>query len=224
MIDLLEGCRQAGGNGEGSPGCTMSGENWGAIQTLGRFHEQLERTDKQGRGNAHEEVAWRKQWHDMGTVIEAEHQLVQSMLNPQHSLCWGFKEIRYGRAPLERETLGKDVTFLSSLCGNPKVILHSRRNVTDEFPSQVLKGRPEQQHISVRQHRCFDMFTNLSSSSAVPGCQQSTKMTTTVFRHYLDDYLEGNENFEKLWKEYLGCTSPLPLPQGNRLRPEKGNG
>lgn len=235
MLNLIEECRI------GNSTCRISGENWGSIQELGRFHESLIRTDKQWRGNDHEREAWKKQWSNVSNVIQVEHQLIKSMLNPpddpdhdasssSSSSCWGFKEIRYGRYDSSRKTLNRDVEFLQGLCEHPKIIFHTRRNVSQTFASQVLRQRPQEQQASILQHRCFDTFTKTNTTSEkMPECVsmnnkvKAASSDMSVFRFYLDDYLEGNSNYEKLWKDFLGCRSPMPPPRGNELRPTNNN-
>jgi len=198
MVEVLSQCSIAHSNR-----CTISGENHGALRSLTEFHSRVVRTNKQRTNNIHAEAAWRK-FFNQTHVEQATKDLVATMLNPNMSPCWGFKEIRYGREATIG-TFSNDIEFLSSLCKNPKFILHSRKDATKEFNSTVLKNRWEQHKQSVQQHSCFDSYVGLSKSNICVAKED----TPLVFRHYLEDYLEENDNFRALWK-YLGCTNKSP--------------
>jgi len=199
IVEVLSQCSIAHSNR-----CTISGENYGALQSLTGFHSRVVRTNKwQLTNNIHAEAAWRN-FFNQTHVEQATKDLVATMLNPNMSPCWGFKEIRYGRGPTI-ETFSNDIEFLSSLCKNPKFILHSRNDATKEFNSTVLKNRWGQHQLFVQQHSCFDAYVGLSKSNICVAKED----TPLVFRHYLEDYLEENDNFRALWK-YLGCTNKSP--------------
>ena len=185
MVNLLQNC---------IPGCQISGENHGAIQSLRGFYQQVVQTNDQPRPSKHAEEAWKK-YFKLLDVQEATKSLATTMLNPNKSQCWGFKEIRYGRDN-QRLQLGQDIKFLSSLCPNPKIILHTKRNPVLEFNSTVLLGRPHQHELSKLQHQSFDSYVEKEDKPA------------KVFRHYLEDYLERNTSFQQLW-DYLECSLPV---------------
>lgn len=189
--------------------CAVSGENYDAVGALGVFHDKVLRTEKEKRDDEHDEAAWRK-FFQYELVTHLEHELVAGMLNPNNNGCWGFKEIRFGRGGDRMPRLTQDVAYLASLCENPKIILHTRRSVEKEFESSVLRGHPGQMEISRQQFSCFDTFVNYSDSG-VPSCRdgRQNSQTVPVFRHHLEDYIERNENFHKLW-EYLECNAPPP--------------
>ena len=102
MVDLLGQCYEK---------CTISGENWGAFQSLAAFDSKVRRTAAQSRGDEHAKVAWRKVF-EIASVRQAEEDLVSAMLNPEGSSCWGFKEIRHGRGE-HRLQLELEIEFLS---------------------------------------------------------------------------------------------------------------
>lgn len=188
MVNLLQNC---------IPGCQISGENHGAIQSLRGFYEQVVQTNDQPRLSKHSGETWKK-YFKLLDVQEATKSLATTMLNPNKSQCWGFKEIRYGRNN-QRLQLEQDIKFLSSLCPNPKIILHTKRNPVLEFNSTVLLGKPQQQEFSKLQHQTFDSYVEKEELASKPA---------KVFRHYLEDYLERNTSFQQLW-DYLECSLPV---------------
>ena len=188
------------------------GEDWGAMQHLGSFYTQMVRTELQNRGSEHAEAAWRK-YYSFPEVQTATENLIGSVWNPNNRNCWGFKGIRFGREQ-QRSNFAQDVEFLSTLCSHPKFVLHTRRTPEKEFSSTVM-GTSTTKKKSVLQHQCFDSYVGLppNATDKEDGCKPRRKTNGSkqpqVFRHYLEDYLERNANFEQLWR-YLGCESPLP--------------
>lgn len=75
-----------------------------------RFYQDVVRTDKQPRPNIHEEEAWKK-YFNLEDVEESINNLVGTMLNPDGSQCWGFKEIRYGRKDEESHLKAMTLNF-----------------------------------------------------------------------------------------------------------------
>lgn len=136
--------------------CEISGENEGEFMDLARFVEDFERADSMYRGDVHAERAWHKVY-DRAAVTRAQDGLVRALLNPRNATCWGFKEIRYGREP-HLDTFVHDVAFLSAMCANAKVVLHSRAALEPELESSVLRGRAEARKKSAMQRACFDVF------------------------------------------------------------------
>lgn len=201
MLNLLETCFN---------NCTISGENWGAFKALREFHESIMKTEKQGRNSDHSKAAWKKVF-DISDIKMHENNLVHSILNPNNGKCWGFKEIRYGR---DTNNLAKSIEYLTSLCTNPKIILHTRRSYEDEFGSSVLKNKNGQQKVSIKQHECFDSYVGKYEKTVDPVCVPETSASLDhVFRHYLEDYIEQTENFTKLWKDFLQCDNNVPAKE-----------
>lgn len=210
MVDLVSQCNKE---------CEISGENWGALQVLSDFHQRLQKTENQKRPDVHAEIAWKKLF-DYDTVQDAERDLVYSMFNPNQSKCWGFKEIRYGRLP-HVVNFAKDIEYLSTLCENPKFILHSRENAMKEKNSSVIGSSENLYQQSVKQHHCFNSYTktiakdengNVVDFESVDGCvrdEEESSNKTRAFRFFLEDYLNENENYKELWK-HLECDNELP--------------
>ena len=61
--------------------------------------------------------------------------------------------------------------------------------------------------VSERQHVIFDQFF---------AKQKHTVSPMLYFRHYLEDYLEGNQVFMDLWK-FLSCNQPIPKEMVKKL-------
>mmetsp|Transcript_32006 Transcript_32006/g.66815 ORF Transcript_32006/g.66815 Transcript_32006/m.66815 type:complete len:371 (-) Transcript_32006:128-1240(-) len=236
MVKLLEQCHVPGSE---ATGCTMSGENWGALQHLTEFQQSFQRTHLQPRPDEHADAAWRRVYH-YPEVIEAERDLVASLLNPHgESNCWGIKEIRFGRGDKGMESLTADTQFLSSLCANPKFIVHTRRDIQKELNSSIIGGRRREQTITQKQHQCFDTF--MEGTKGAPRSQQQRQQqegqkqclapkdrNIQRFRHHLEDYVERNENFYKLWNDFLGCQNPPPeqtlkMKSKSHAKPTGGN-
>jgi len=190
--------------------CIISGENWGAIQALSVFASKMLKTDQQSRRNEHDEVAWHKVYNDFKQVHAKELDLVSSIFNPYGSSCWGFKEVRYGREVESIDNFENEVNYLTTLCNNPKIIFHTRANITQELNStimrKIMRKRRGERIKTIRQHECFDTYSAQAPISSK--CQGPPKIP--VFRHYLEDFLERNDNFVTLWEDYLGCTAPIP--------------
>ena len=145
--------------------CEISGENAGEFIDLARFVEDFERTDVQDRGNGHAERAWHKVY-DRDAVVRAQEGLVRTMLNPRNATCWGFKEIRYGR-DARLDTFAHDVAFLSAMCEDARVILHSRAALEPELESSVMRGKgAEARRSSAMQRACFDVFAKGAQAAA----------------------------------------------------------
>lgn len=190
--------------------CMISGENRGAFKYLTRFHSNVAYAYREGINEKTEKGAWRN-YFDPEQVEKATADLVASMLNPSRSACWGFKDILHGREPLPGEPLmlANEIEFLASLCSDPKIIIHTRKDPKAEFNSSVLKNRHGEQLITLKQHSCFDSYTGLlEGNKTLDGCV-AKKSSPIVFRHYLEDYLGNTENYGALWS-YLGCTNTRP--------------
>ena len=224
MVDLVSQCNKE---------CEISGENWGSLQSLSDFHDKLDRTENQPRHSYHAQVAWKKVF-DYNKVQEAERELVYSILNPNDSQCWGFKEIRYGRQKPKR--LAKDIEYLSSLCDNPKFILHSREDAMKERESSVIHSKEALIKQSVEQHTCFNSYTQETISKdknngednlveSIDGCVRTDKSNekTKAFRFFLEDYLNENEKYQQLW-EYLECNEDPPKGGSVSVVTKKKNG
>ena len=144
--------------------CEISGENAGEFMDLARFVEDFERADSQYRGDSHSERAWHKVY-DRDAVVRAQEGLVRALLNPRNATCWGFKEVRYGR-DARLDTFAHDVAFLSAMCEDARVVLHSRAAIEPELASSVLRGRAEQRKVSAMQR--VDWPINVPYSTASP--------------------------------------------------------
>lgn len=183
----------------------MSGENWGALKDLSNFNSKLEQTYNQEREEEHAEAAWRM-YFNYDDVQDAAKNVVTTMLNPFNKKCWGFKEIRYGNGPFG---IADDVKYLQSLCDNPKIILHTRDDIEKERYSTVIYNIPKRVELAIRQHKCFDSFVGEPTTEEIlKGCEK-TSTPESVFRFYLEDYIEGTERYSELW-DFLGCSAPLP--------------
>jgi hypothetical protein len=193
--------------------CSMSGENWGEFIQLARFNEALRRTIAQDRSAPHAEAAWRKVYALPAEIFEAERALVLAQLNPGgRASCYGFKEIRYGSGNA-MATFARDVAFLATLCARPKVILHTRANLTAVLDARVFQGESaaEMRRWTRDQVQCFDAYASRNASLAPhPGCVPDAgagSSAVPVFRHLLEDYIEQNENEARLWR-FLGRAPP----------------
>ena len=197
-------------------GCDISGEKRGALSHLAAFHDSVDLTESQWRGNPHVAAAWRRPdaggWH--GGVRDAELNLVRALLHPGGDRCWGFKEIQFGRGP-NAQSFVRDVGFLNKLCKKPRVVLHSRRDTAAELRS-LRKIVPREKFVSEQEYSrqqwaCFNAYAGVTAnfSAAPPGehpCRAPSD-APPAFRHSLEDYLEQNSNHRALWR-YLGLPPP----------------
>ena len=154
----------------------MSGENWGAFEDLARFQENMIRTHNMFRDNDKMEAAWRKVYgNTLVGVEQAQQRLVRSILNPPSSAssssssCWGFKEIRFGFEDRNIGNFANDVEFLKTLCSRPKIVLHTRRNLTKELLSSVLRLNPHLRENVRLQHDCFDSYSRHFNITTIEG-------------------------------------------------------
>jgi len=166
-------------------------------------------------------------------VKDAEMGLVYTMLNPNDSQCWGFKEIRHGRQP-NAVTFAEEIEYLSTLCDNPKIILHSRGNAMEEKGSSVINYSNNQVQISAHQHSCFNSYTqtivkddsdgNNTLVESIDGCVRTDtgNEKTKGFRIFLEDYLNETDRYRELW-EYLECNEDLPKTGSVSVRTKKKN-
>ena len=206
--------------------CFISGENGGIFRELLHVDSTLKNTERTYRVSktVHHKAAWKMYFH----LPHALHQLTQvasTILNPYNSSCWGFKEIRHGR--YLHDNFAQEIGFLANLCPNPKIILHTRRDYKKEFQSTVLGNYGVRgQQPSLQQRLCFDSYMGMPLNQTIvnavstrqqityPKCQRKQKQLSRtppfVFRHYLEDYLERNDRFQELWKDFLKCTEDPP--------------
>lgn len=223
MVDIASQCNKE---------CEISGENWGALQALSVFDKKLLMTENQPRPNYKLEVAWKKIF-DYNKVKDAEMGLVYTMLNPNDSQCWGFKEIRHGRPP-NAVTFAEEIEYLSTLCGNPKIILHSRETALKEKGSSVINDSNAKFQASADQHSCFNSYTqtivkddsngNNTLVESIDGCVRTDtgNAKTKGFRFFLEDYLNETDRYRELW-EYLECNKDLPKAGSVNVRAKKKN-
>lgn len=203
--------------------CEMSGENSGAFGSLAEFDAKIDHTDKM-HANAkvgHAQDAWYGVY-TRDEVRNVEKALARSVLNPRGRKCWGFKEIRHGRPSLlGTVSFSRDVAFLRSLCAQPRVVIHTRRDIADELSSRIVNHTTGVVRGTRVQWACFETFLGnrsavaahgLSPSDAslvMKGCQPigGNAAVPVAISHTLEDYLEDNVNHHALWA-YLGLKKP----------------
>ena len=205
---------------KGHTPCEMSGENSRAFGSLAQFDAAIDQTDKMHATMpmGHDQDAW----HGVYTRDEvrgAEKALARSVLNPRGQRCWGFKEIRHGRPP--SMSFSRDVAFLRSLCAQPRVVLHTRRDIADELSSRIIRQNIANADATRVQWACFETFLGNRSAVAAHGLSRSDASLVTkgcqpiaggaavpvAISHTLEDYVEDNVNHDRLWA-YLGLEKP----------------
>jgi len=100
-------------------------------------------------------------------------------------------------------------------------VLHTRRNIADEFSSRIISQGIGRAHLTRVQWACFETFLGNRSAVAahglngsdaslvMKGCQPIAggAAVPVAISHTLEDYVENNVNHDKLWA-YLGLKKP----------------
>jgi len=184
-------------------GCRMSGENWGALISLGQFAGAMCRTQLETRQSQHDKQAWMKRF-DGPTISDMARDMAWASLNASGASCFGFKEIRYGRGQTNRRTFAQDLDFLATLCKDPRFIFHTRASIDKELHSGIGRHGAEQFAADTRgQWRCFDAYCGVGggNGSVDNTCApQSGSPRVAVLRSRLEDFVADGGKL----KRFLG--------------------
>ena len=148
---------------------------------------------------------------------------VAATLNPEGRDCFGFKEIRYGGPDF-----AKNVAWLGTLCAEPRIVLHMRRDIEKELDAAVnRRNKADRRQKLMAQRACFasyarpraevrreleDLAGFRAQANATEGPCPRPEGAPPVFLHYLEDYIYDTPREAALWK-FLG----LPRPNGTAV-------